>query len=185
MTKEQQIVRNAFDAHIRELKAISTKEDKEVFDMLEEVKNKAINALQKPTMDKAMIRTLAKENDELQAEIGRLRQALEQSTSDDCISREKVKEFVNYIQSVKDKHNEEGAPINYGTICDLVIRGWKLLDSPSVIPVHGTCEKCKWLATDEDGNYYCKLTGYFYSLDYYCADFEKRGSDNGMDRNGL
>lgn len=39
-------------------------------------------ALEQPTMDKAMIHTLAKENDELKAEIGRLRQALEQQTND-------------------------------------------------------------------------------------------------------
>lgn len=47
----------------------------------------------------------------------------------DVISRQAVKEFVEYIQTIKDKHNDEGSPINYGTICDLVIRGWKLVES--------------------------------------------------------
>jgi len=49
--------------------------------------------------------------------------------SGDLISRQAVEEFVKYIQSIKDKHNDEGSPINYGTICDLVIRGWELLDN--------------------------------------------------------
>lgn len=55
--------------------------------------------------------------------------ALEQQPSEDCISRQEVKEFVEYIQTLKDKHNDEDSPINYGTICDLVIRGWKLVES--------------------------------------------------------
>ena len=42
-----------------------------------------------------------------------------------------------------------------------------------------TCKNCKWLTTDEDGNYYCIQTGCFDSLDFYCADFEKRGNENG------
>ena len=54
--------------------------------------------------------------------------ALEQESCGDVISRQLVVEFVEYIQSIKDKHNDEGSPINYGTICDLVIRGWKLVE---------------------------------------------------------
>ena len=104
--------------------------------------------------------------------------ALEQPTNDDCVSRAEVKEFVEYIQSIKDDHNTKGAPINYGTICDLVIRGWKLMDLPPVTPTqciatvqfskedlkdicnerievacqHGTCKDCKhW--KDSDGVY--------------------------------
>lgn len=46
----------------------------------------------------------------------------------DCISRQAVEEFVEYIQTIKDKHNEDGSPINYGTICDLVIRGYELVE---------------------------------------------------------
>lgn len=106
------------------------------------------------------------------------RKALEQQPSDDCVSRAEVKQFVEYIQSIKDSHNAEGTPINYGTICDLVIRGWKLMELPPVTPTHGTCKDCRWLITDEDGNYYCRQTGYFDSLDFYCADYEKRGDEN-------
>ena len=60
--------------------------------------------------------------------------ALEQEPSGDLISRQAVVEFVEYIQSIKDKHNNEGSPINYGTICDIVIEGWNLLKLPSVNP---------------------------------------------------
>lgn len=61
---------------------------------------------------------------------------LEQQPSDNCVSRADVKQFVSYIQSIKDSHNEKDTPINYGTICDLVIRGWKLMELPSVTPTH-------------------------------------------------
>ncbi len=60
--------------------------------------------------------------------------AIENEPCDDCISREKVKEFVNFVQSIKDNHNKQGEPINYGTICDIVIRAHRLLDLPSVTP---------------------------------------------------
>lgn len=49
MKNEQEIVRSVFDAYIREAKAISTKKDRTTFDMLEEVKNIAIKALEQPT----------------------------------------------------------------------------------------------------------------------------------------
>ena len=52
----------------------------------------------------------------------------------DTISREAVREFVERIQTIKNSHNENGTPINYGTICDLVIQGWKLMKLPSVQP---------------------------------------------------
>ena len=91
--------------------------------------------------------------------------AVEQESSDDCINRQAVKEFVEYIQTIKDKHNLEGSPINYGTICDLVSRGWKLLESEKVIyglcPVGENiyyctkiryCRNCRWWK-DSDGIY--------------------------------
>lgn len=49
MENEQEIVRSVFDAYIREAKAISTKKDRPTFDMLEEVKNTTIKALEKHT----------------------------------------------------------------------------------------------------------------------------------------
>lgn len=51
MKNEQEIVRSVFDAYIRDAKASSTKKDRPTFDMLEEVKNRAIKALEQPTSD--------------------------------------------------------------------------------------------------------------------------------------
>lgn len=51
MKNEQEIVRSVFDAYIRDLKATSTKKDRPTFDMLEEVKNRAIKALEQQTDD--------------------------------------------------------------------------------------------------------------------------------------
>jgi hypothetical protein len=54
---------------------------------------------------------------------------LENDIAKDYISRQEVREFVNFVQTIKDNHNEKGSPINYGTICDIVIHGHRLLDS--------------------------------------------------------
>ena len=45
----------------------------------------------------------------------------------EVIPKEEVKAFVSRIQKIKDDHNEKGAPINYGTICGILIDGYKLL----------------------------------------------------------
>lgn len=58
---------------------------------------------------------------------------LEQEPCENCIDREEVKKFVEYIQTIKDNHNEKGNPINYGTICDIVIYGHRLLDSSNEV----------------------------------------------------
>jgi hypothetical protein len=55
-----------------------------------------------------------------------------QIIDDDVISRSEVEKFVQYIQSIKDRHIGEGIPINYGTICDITFAGWKLLELPDV-----------------------------------------------------
>lgn len=45
----------------------------------------------------------------------------------EVIPKSEVKAFVSRIQKIKDDHNEKGAPINYGTICGILIDGYKLL----------------------------------------------------------
>lgn len=133
-----------------------------------EVLDLAIKALEQPTMDKAMIHTLIKENDSLKSEIGRLRQALERQPCEDCVSRAEVlkqmKEWRDYefVKMTNPYHYLEK----------------RIQSMPPVKPTHGTCKDCRWLTTDEDGNYYCKQTWDFDSLDFYCADFEKRGGEN-------
>ena len=56
----------------------------------------------------------------------------EQEPNGDLISKTEVRKFVEYIQSIKDNHNENQTPINYGTICEIVIEGWNLLKLPPV-----------------------------------------------------
>ena len=46
----------------------------------------------------------------------------------EAIPKEEVKQFIENIQKIKDNHNEHGEPINYGTICDILIWGYRLLD---------------------------------------------------------
>ena len=100
------------------------------------------------------------------------------SVSSDCVSRAEVQKFVSYIQSIKDSHNEQDIPINYGTICDLVIRGWKLMELPSVTPTHGACKDCKHFHNVRKDFNVCDLWTIACTDNHYCADFEKRGDKN-------
>ena len=51
----------------------------------------------------------------------------------DDIDKQKVLDFVRNIQKIKDAHNEDGTPINYGTICGLVIEGWQLVKELNLV----------------------------------------------------
>jgi hypothetical protein len=77
---------------------------------------------------------------------------LENDIAKDYISRQEVREFVNFVQTIKDNHNEKGSPINYGTICDIVIKAHRLLDSPPVTPVQEWIPVSEKLP-EEDGEY--------------------------------
>lgn len=46
----------------------------------------------------------------------------------EAIPREEVRQFILNIQKIKDNHNEYGEPINYGTICGILIEGYRLLN---------------------------------------------------------
>lgn len=39
-----------------------------------------------------------------------------------------VRGYVANIQAIKDAHNTEKIPINYGTICTITANGWKLIE---------------------------------------------------------
>ena len=39
-----------------------------------------------------------------------------------------VRGYVGNIQAIKDAHNTDKFPINYGTICDITANGWKLIE---------------------------------------------------------
>lgn len=90
----------------------------------------------------------------------------EQQPCDDCVSRKAVAEIIN-------KQRFGIHQISMGIIKE------KIESLPLVTPTRSTCKDCRWLTTDEDGNYYCRQTWDFDSLDFYCADFEKRGDSNG------
>ena len=46
----------------------------------------------------------------------------------EAIPKEEVRQFIQSIQKIKDNHNEYGEPINYGTICGILIEGYRLLN---------------------------------------------------------
>lgn len=104
--------------------------------------------------------------------------ALKQEPCEDAVSRKEVRKFVDYVQSIKDKHNLVGSPINYGTICDIVIIAHKLLDLPPVTP---TRKVGKWEHgySFPDGNYAkCTACGEIIKCTYPMHFCPNCGSDN-------
>ena len=55
-----------------------------------------------------------------------LARIIEQPTVE-AIPKEEERQFIESIQKIKDNHNEHGEPINYGTICGILIEGYRLL----------------------------------------------------------
>jgi hypothetical protein len=53
---------------------------------------------------------------------------LDSAPTVEAIPKEEVRQFIENIQKIKDNHNEHGEPINYGTICGILIEGYRLLD---------------------------------------------------------
>lgn len=139
MTKEQAITRIKHSSMYID--------DKETADYI-------IKALEQPTMDKAMIHILTKENDELKAEIGRLRQSLEQPTSDDCVRRTQAIEWIeNLRQMDKCFGNYED---DYFPLSEVIDR------LKSVPPVTPTRKVGEWYEQNDDYfNWYeCSECGY-------------------------
>ena len=54
--------------------------------------------------------------------------AIDDALTVEAIPKEEVRQFIENIQKIKDNHNEYGEPINYGTICGILIEGYRLLD---------------------------------------------------------
>lgn len=95
--------------------------------------------------------------------------------SDDCVSRTQAIEWIeNLRQMDKCFGNYED---DYFPLSEVIDR---LKNVPPVTPTHGTCKDCKYC---EDigikGTFYCKRYGINHLDKYYCADFEKRGNENG------
>ena len=82
-------------------------------------------------------------------------QMFSQPTSDDCVSRKDVLEMFGYETTI--------------------------YDLPPVTPTHGTCKDCKHCKKDFSfsDKPMCLSHGLItVNDDFYCADFEKRGSEN-------
>lgn len=60
--------------------------------------------------------------------VATIRQNILECTPVEAIPKEEVRQFIENIQKIKDNHNEHGEPINYGTICGILIEGYRLLD---------------------------------------------------------
>ena len=54
--------------------------------------------------------------------------AIDDAPTVESIPKEEVRQFIENIQKIKDNHNEHGEPINYGTICGILVEGYRLLD---------------------------------------------------------
>lgn len=93
--------------------------------------------------------------------------ALEQQPSDDCVSRQAMLEYQQYLHGKMP--NEE----NY--------KLWKFIkDLPPVTPTHGTCKDCRYNVKDGRTTTMCDIGHRFYMREpstFYCADYEKRGNE--------
>lgn len=92
------------------------------------------------------------------------------STSEDCVSRQMVKKGM----------------IKYGFRApDMTVTEFIEDELPPVIPTHGTCKECKYssvhtISLDKiDEIRVCRIQfSKQIKDDYYCANYEKRGSEN-------
>lgn len=84
--------------------------------------------------------------------------ALEQQSSEDCVSRQAV------IAQARD----------YGSETFLIpVNSVKAL--PPVTPIHGTCKDCKHRGEKyEDSFYECAMHDGTFESTFYCRDFERR-----------
>ena len=194
MKNEQEIVRSVFDAYIRDVKATSTKKDRPTFDMLEEVKNRAIKALeQQPSDDCVSRQTIIdmtglsnwfESSDDYNSFVEELCKLPPVTpkipTSDDCVSRAEVFEIMGNLMSIPYDFDR---PINDDDVSESMD---KIKALPPVTPTHGTCQDCKyWDSSYTEGiNHLCKKYGKYthyhgHCIGFTCADFEKRGNENG------
>lgn len=102
------------------------------------------------------------------------RKALEQPTSDDCVSRAELKKWL-------DMNFSFGGALRKLEIFDRIDK-----ELPPVTPIHGTCKDCKYYRDKGNKYSYCtKRLNVDSAIDryrepnFYCADFDKRGGENG------
>ena len=100
--------------------------------------------------------------------------ALEQQPSDDCVSREQVLYIIN--PHIHEIISESGRDLNGHTNAVLRAIIGLIEGMPPVTSTHGTCKDC--MAWDKE-YHFCSMMGRDAEKDFYCADFEKRGNENG------
>ena len=91
---------------------------------------------------------------------------LEYNQSDDCVSREELKKWL-------DMNFSFGGALKKLEMFDRIDK-----ELPPVTPTHGTCKDCKLYRPDQYKNMRCQVLDFYPNPDFYCADFEKRGSEN-------
>lgn len=107
-----------------------------------------------------------------------LARKLEQQPSEDCVSRAELKKWL-------DMNFSFGGALRKLEMFDQIDK-----ELPPVTPTHGTCIDCKWWDSENNNTGYCNACkhGHWSSTwdigiyrktkaDFYCADFEKRGSE--------
>lgn len=188
MTKEQTIkhlklmqsdARNAirFTKNDKEISEEERKEDIEIYQDQLEALDLAIKALEQQTNDCKIFGT--KENcfggaTENECEHCDYKiQKLEQH-SDDCVSRTQAIEWIeNLRQMDKCFGNYED---DYFPLSEVIDR---LKNVPPVTPTHGTCKDCTNYVVGALDEEICIRGHELIHKDFYCADFEKRGNENG------
>lgn len=100
-----------------------------------------------------------------------------QSTSEDCVSRQAVNE---YLEKLLDGRFDD-----FMSAAIIGIRD-NINAMPPVTPTHGTCKDCEYyfdISKDNNigniykANYCRKHSKNVHREDFYCADYEKRGSE--------
>ena len=117
-----------------------------------------------------------KDREEVRMEIGKLlaelNKALERPTCDDCVSRQAV---IEATENVIGKYIP--ALCGRGEMIPLeIVRAIK--EVPPVTPTHGTCKDCTNYVKGTLDEEICLRGHELIHENFYCADFEKRGSEN-------
>lgn len=150
-----------------------------------------------------------KDREEVRTEIGKLlvelNKALEQQPSEDCVSRKFMYELGATCIATRDKNDKlialgtiEDLPSATPTHCIAEVRFSKedlreiCNERIEIECTHGTCKDCVWWDSENNIIGYCNACKHWHGssrwdigiyrktkADFYCADFEKRGNENG------
>lgn len=107
--------------------------------------------------------------------INKLTKAIaDQQPSDDCISRTQAIEWMENLRQMDECFgNYED---DYFPLSEVIDR---LKNVPPVTPTHGTCKDCKHFHNVRKDFNTCDLWTIACADNHYCADYEKRGSEDG------